>query len=77
MTAVDTHFVGDCLDDYCKSLTQEEVKVEPIPRIIFDVYSETVELRKKYNRTYHAAVFKIVDDDNYVIEFDWNNAKNK
>lgn len=77
MTAVNTHFVGDCLNDYCKSLMQEEVKIEPIPRILFNVYSETAKLRERYNRTYHTALFKIIDDDNYVIEFDENNAKNK
>lgn len=76
MAAVDTHFVGDYLGDYCKSLMQE-VKIEPIPQIIFDVYSTTIKIREKYNRTYHSAVFKIVDDNNYVVEFDENNAKNK
>lgn len=77
MTAVNTHFLGDYLSDYCKSLALEEIKVEPIPQIIFKAYSGNNIFKKKYHRSYHSAVFKIVDDDNYLIEFDENNAKNK
>lgn len=76
MTAVDTHFLGDYLNDYCKSLV-EEIEIEPIPRIIFDAYDGCSKLRSNYYRSYQSAVFRIVDDENYTIEFDEKNATNK
>lgn len=77
MTAVKTHVIGHYLYDYCKSLTCEEIKVEPIPQIIFEAYDGCKELKTKYFRSFHSAVFRILDDDNYTIEFDEKNAKNK
>lgn len=77
MTAVSTHLVGDSLFDYCESLTREEVKIEPIPRILFDIYWEGRNFKEKYSRSYHSAVFRIVDDHTYLLEFDEKSAKNK
>lgn len=77
MTAVNTHFLGDYLADYCTSLSQEEIKVEPIPQIIFKAYSGNNILKNKHHRSYQSAVFRIIDDDNYLIEFDEKNAKDK
>lgn len=77
MIAVRTHVIGHYLFEYCKSLTCEEIKVEPIPRIIFEAYDGCKKLREKHFRSYHSAVFKIIDNDNYTIEFDEKKAKNK
>lgn len=77
MTAANTHILGDYLVDYCKSLSYEEIKVEPIPRVIFEAHDGCSELRDKYYRSYHSAVFKFIDDDNYKIEFDEKNSKYK
>lgn len=77
MIAVNTHVIGHYLFDYCKSLWNEEIKVEPIPRIIFKAYDGCKTLRETYFRSYHSAVFKIIDNDNYTIEFDEKKAKNK
>jgi len=76
MTAVSTHFLGHYIVDYCKSLA-EEIGVEPIPQIIFNAYNGCNRLRTSHYRTYHSAVFRIVDEDNYVIEFDEKNATDK
>lgn len=70
MQAVSTHTAGKNLTNYCESLVSEEINVEPIPRIIFEVYKGCHELVDKYFLSYHSAVFKIVDSDNYLIEFD-------
>lgn len=77
MIPVNTHVIAHYLYDYCKSLATEEVKVEPIPEIIFEVYQGCNEFKAKHFRSFHSAVFKIIDDDNYSIEFDEKNAKNK
>lgn len=77
MIAVNTHVIGNYLFDYCKSLTCEEIKVEPIPQIIFEAYNGCSKLRETYYRSYHSAVFKIVGNDKYTIEFDEKKAKNK
>lgn len=77
MTAVSTHIVRNSLFDYCESLAREEVKIEPIPQIFFDIYSECTKLKEKYSQSFHSAVFRIVDDNSYLLEFDEKSAKNK
>lgn len=77
MVAVNTHVLGDYLFDYCKSLWSEEIKVEPIPQVIFKAHDGCSELREKFHRSYHSAIFKFIDNDIYDIEFDEKNIKNK
>lgn len=77
MTAVDTHVLGDYLFDYCKSLWSEEIKVEPVPWVIFKAHDGCSELRDNFFRSYHSAIFRFVDSDNYKIEFDEKSLKNK
>lgn len=77
MTAVNTHVVGHYLLDYCKSLALEEVKIEPIPMIVFKAYWGCQKLREENFRSYRSAVFRIIDSDKYFIEFNKNVAKNK
>lgn len=76
MTPVYTHVVGHYLLDYCKSLAQEEIKIEPIPMIIFETYWGCQKLRENYFRSYRSAVFRIVDSNNFLIELDENVKKN-
>ncbi|XP_025408400.1 senecionine N-oxygenase-like isoform X2 [Sipha flava] len=77
MTAVNTHVVGHYLLEYCKSLALEEIKIEPIPMIIFRTYWGCQKLREENFGSYRSAVFRIIDSNKYFIEFDKNNAKNK
>lgn len=77
MTPVNTHFIGDSLFEYCESLALEECKVEPIPSVFFEIYWKCGALKRKYYRSYHSAVFKILENDEYIVEFDENTAKNK
>lgn len=75
MKAVNTHVVGHYLLDYCKSLALEEIKIEPIPMIIFEAYWGCQKLRNDHFQSYRSAVFRIVDSNNYFIEFDENITK--
>lgn len=73
MNAVNTHYLGDSIIDYCKSLSFEEIKVEPIPLIFFKVYDGCHKLKNKHYSSYRSAVFTIVENnDNYIIKFDDN-----
>lgn len=73
MKAVNTHYLGNSLFDYCKSLSLEEIKVESIPLIFFKVYEGCQKLKKKKCNSYRSALITIVDNDNYIIKFDDNN----
>lgn len=77
MTPVTTHFLGKNVLNYCKSLVSDKNKVEPIPSIYFEIYIACHELKEKYFRSYHSSIFKIINNDEYLIEFDVENAKNK
>lgn len=77
MTPVSTHFLGKNMLDYCKSLLLDTIKVEPIPPIYFEICNECHKLKDKYHRSYHSSVVRIINNDDYVIEFDSKNAKNK
>lgn len=73
MIAVNTHYLGKSMFDYCKSLSLEEIKVESIPLIFFKVYEGCHKLKEKNCNSYRSAIFTIVDNDNYLIKFDDNN----
>jgi len=77
MSPVSTHFLGEKMADYCKSLILDKIKVEPIPPIYFEIYNECHKLKNKYYRSYRSLVIRIVDNDDYVIEFNAENAKIK
>jgi hypothetical protein len=77
MTPVNTHFLGNNMLDYCKSLISDKNKVEPIPSIFFEIYTGCHKHKEKYYRSYHSSVIRIINNDDYVIEFDAENAKNK
>lgn len=77
MTAVNTHLLGINLLNYCKSLLLDNIKVEPIPPVFFEIYNECYKLKAKHFRSYHSSVIRIVDTDHFVIEYDEENAKNK
>ncbi|XP_015363477.1 PREDICTED: senecionine N-oxygenase-like [Diuraphis noxia] len=77
MSPVSTHFLGENMSEYCKSLILDKIKVEPIPPIYFEIYNECHKLKNKYYRTYRSMVIRIVDNDDYVIELDAENAKTK
>lgn len=76
MIAVNSHVIGETLFNYCKSLTVEEINVEPVPQIIFDQYRGCGNLRETHFRSYRSAIFKVLDDERYLIQFDENPAKN-
>jgi len=77
MAPVNTHFIGNCVLDYCKSLILDKIKVEPIPSVFFEIYNGCNIHKQKYFRSYHSSVIRIINNDDYVIEFDEENAKNK
>ncbi|XP_025208896.1 senecionine N-oxygenase-like isoform X2 [Melanaphis sacchari] len=77
MTPVNTHYLGIKLLSYCKSLISDKIKVEPIPSIFFEIYMACHEHKIKYYRSYHSSVIRIINNNNFVIEFNVENAKNK
>jgi len=77
MTPVSTHFLGQNMLNYCKSLLLDTIKVEPIPSVYFEIYNGCHKLKDKYFRSYHSSVVRIINNDDYVIEFNEENAKNK
>lgn len=76
MIAAKSNVLRETVFDYCKSLTVEEIKVEPIPQIIFEQFRECGKLREKFFRSYRSAIFRVVNDERFSIEFDENDAKN-
>ncbi|XP_050540123.1 senecionine N-oxygenase-like isoform X2 [Daktulosphaira vitifoliae] len=67
MIPVKSHFIGNCLHDYCYSLANE-IQIEPIPSIYFEIYNSCQQIRDLYSKTYHSAVFRIIDNTNHVVE---------
>lgn len=77
MSPVSTHFLGNNMLNYCNSLILDKIKVEPIPPVYFEIYDRCHQLKDKYYRSYRSMVVRIVDNDDYVIELDEENAKTK